>query len=560
MAEGGSQAEPVLRVEGLRVDLAGPGGRVLDGVSLSVRAGECLAVVGESGAGKSVLARSLLGLTQTDPAWRVSADRFELAGRDARRLSRRAWRGLRGGTVSLVLQDALQSLDPLRTIEAEVGEALAIRGVRGRARRSAVIAALEAAGLPDAAARLGQRSGELSGGMRQRALIASALVTSPRLLVADEPTAALDPTTAARVLRLFAEVRDRGAAVVLITHELASAARVADRIAVLDGGRIAEAGPIGQVFTAPRHPRTRALIAAMPRGPKPRAEVGTGAGSQAAGAAAAGSQAPGPVLLALRGAARRYGAPGGGTAGLHGVELELRRGEAVGVVGASGAGKSTLARLLVGAERPDEGAVERADPPPRVRLIPQDPLASFDPRWRVERILAASIPRSRRSSRSSGAGAPPFAPVPAPTPAELLAQVGLGDELLRRRPASLSGGQRQRIAIARALAAAPQLLVCDEPVSALDMSTQAGILALLREVQRSRGLTLVFISHDLAAVRSVCERLVVLHDGRVVETGETERVLANPREAITRELIASSPGVAGYPGIEIGYAAPEASR
>jgi peptide/nickel transport system ATP-binding protein len=490
---------------------------VLEGVSLRVERGECLAIVGESGAGKSVLARTLLGLTQADPRWSVRSDAFELAGQDLRRASQRRWRSLRGSTVSLVLQDALQSLDPLRTIEAEVGETPAIRGVRGRKRRAAVIEALDAAGLPDAARRLRQRSAELSGGMRQRVLIASALVDEPALLVADEPTTALDPTTAARVLRLFGEVRGRGTALVLISHDLASVARIADRIAVLDRGRIVETGTAEEVLGRPRHAATRALVDASPRGAKP-------AGPRDA--------AVGPKILALRGAARRFASPDGGTTGVQGVDLTLRRGEAVGVVGESGAGKSTLARLLVGAERPDAGSIELADPNCRIRLIPQDPLATFDPRWRVERIIGASIRRAARAARAGGAtGA---------TPASLLEQVGLGAELLRRHPATLSGGQRQRVAIARALAAEPDVLVCDEPVSALDVSTQAGILELLRELQQQRGLSVVFVSHDLAAVRTVCDRVLIMRDGRVVEEGGTEDVLGAPRDPFTRELVASS--------------------
>lgn len=549
----GEPATPVLRVAGLSVALtrarpgwkklegsrfeasaqsgwkrgAGGGGAgVLEGVSLEVGAGECLGIVGESGAGKSVLARTLLGLTQADRRWTVRSDTFELDGRDVSSASQRRWRGLRGRTVSLVLQDALQSLDPLRTIEAEVGEALAVRGVRGRRLREAVIDALEAAGLPGAADRLRQRSGELSGGMRQRALIASALIGSPALLVADEPTTALDPTTAARVLRLFAEIKSRGTGLVLISHDLASVARVADRIVVLDAGRVVESGTVAEVLGEPRHPATRALVSAIPRGARPPRTGGPADGE--------GSRT-GDALLTLRGAAREFPAPGGGTAGVRGVDLTLRRGEAVGVVGESGAGKSTLARLVVGAERPDSGGVAFADPSCRVRLIPQDPLATFDPRWRVDRIIAASIRRSPAEAER-------------PAPAELLAQVGLSPELLRRRPATLSGGQRQRVAIARALAAEPDVLVCDEPVSALDMSTQAGILALLRELQDRRGLALLFVSHDLAAVRTVCDRVLIMRDGRVVEEGPTEDVFRAPRDPFTRELIASTAAPAGEAG------------
>jgi peptide/nickel transport system ATP-binding protein len=496
----------MLRVEGLTVALAGSGD-VLRGVDLSVAPGECLAVVGESGAGKSVLARTLLGLTQDEPSARVHAGVFELAGRDVRRLSRRGWRGLRGAEVSLVLQDALQSLDPLRTTEAEVGETLAIRGVRRPARRPQVLSALTDAGLPDPPSHLRSRSESLSGGMRQRALIASALVGGARLLVADEPTTALDATVAARILALLGRLRDEGRALLLISHDLAAVAAVADRIAVMDHGRIVESGPTASVLANPRHEVTRALIAAAPRGAKPPSPGIVGAD-----------------LVSATGLVRRYrSAQGAQVDAVDGVSLRVRAGETVGVVGESGSGKSTLARLLVGAEQPDAGSVERRAR--SIRLIPQDPAASFDPRWTVSRILRTAI----------GAGGA--------TPSELLARVGLDAGLGGRRPATLSGGQRQRVAIARALAAEPDLLVCDEPVSALDVTTQAGILDLLAGLQRDTGLGVVFISHDLAVVRRVSDRVLVMRTGRVVEEGRTEEVFAHPREAFTRELVQAARGL-----------------
>ncbi|MGX9348434.1 ATP-binding cassette domain-containing protein [Microbacterium sp. KNMS] len=495
----------VLDVADLRVRLRGAG-EVLKGIDLTLDAGECLAVVGESGAGKSVLARTLLGLTQTTPGAAVTASRLAFAGRDVRRLGGRGWRLLRGADIALVLQDALQSLDPLRTIEDEVGEALAVRRVPRPERRRRVIAALESAGLPDAAGRLRQRPGELSGGMRQRALIASAIVGGARVIVADEPTTALDATTAVRVLDLLARLRDEGAALLLISHDLGAVARVADRVAVLDAGRIVEAGAAETVLAAPTHAVTRALLAARPRGPRP-----------------APSSPAGPVLLRGEGLVRRYRGPSGApTAAVDGVDVVVRRGETLGVVGESGSGKSTLARLLIGAEAPDAGRRVLAAPAPRVRLVPQDPLASFDPRHDVARIL--------RHSHRDGA----------PAPAKLLARVGLDASILARRPAELSGGQRQRVAIARALAGRPDVLVCDEPVSALDVTTQAGILRLLDGLQRDEGLGIVFISHDLAVVRLVSDRVAVMQDGRIVETGATEDVYASPAHPFTRELIAAS--------------------
>ena len=496
-------------VQRLSVTLPGSG-TVLADVSLPVAPGECLAIVGESGAGKSVLARTLLGLTQDQPGATVRAERLSVAGSDLTRLGRRGRRAMRGRDVALVLQDALQSLDPLRTIGAEVGETLAVHRAPRADRLRRIVTALEAAGLRDAASLLRRRTGELSGGMRQRALIASAIVGGARVLVADEPTTALDATTAVRVLDLLSRLRDEGTALVLVSHDLRAVARVADRIAVLDAGRVVEDGAAADVLSAPQHPATRALLAAIPSGPKPRPmDEGRAAAEHQAAAVA-------PLITATS-VTRRYGE----VTAVSGVSLELRRGEVVGVVGESGSGKSTLARLLIGTERPDEGEVERAAPPPRVRLVPQDPLGSFDPRHTVERILH----RSRRDD--------------APEPAELLARVGLEPALLARRPVMLSGGQRQRVAIARALAARPDVLVCDEPVSALDVTTQAGILDLLLRLQREEGLAMVFISHDLAVVRRVSDRVVVMRDGRIVEAGETEAVYAAPADPFTAELIAA---------------------
>jgi peptide/nickel transport system ATP-binding protein len=503
----------LLRLRDLRVTLPSGGGRaeVLNGIDLDVAPGECVAIVGESGAGKSVLARTVLGLSRRDGA-RIAAGTFELAGRDASSLSEPAWRALRGRDVSLVLQDALQSLDPLRTIGAEVGETLAVRRVPRRERRGRVLDALDAAGFPlggsgrrEAPARLRQRPGELSGGMRQRALIASAIVGGAPLIVADEPTTALDATTAVRVLGLLGRLRDHGAGLLLISHDLTAVARIADRIAVIDAGRIVEHGPAARLLRSPEHPVTAALLEAAPRGAKP--------GPAAAGAA--------PPVLEARGLARRYPAPGGPVAAVDGVDVRVQAGEVLGVVGESGSGKSTLARLLLGFERPDAGEVT-TERPLRMRLVPQDPLSTFDPRHTVERTL--------RNARRGDA----------PAPAELLARVGLPAGLLGRAPASLSGGQRQRVAIARALAARPDVLVCDEPVSALDVTTQAGILDLLLDLQRREGLTIVFISHDLAVVRRVSDRVAVMRHGRILEQGPTERVFASPEHPFTRELVAAA--------------------
>ena len=508
-----------LDVVGLTVSFPGVG-EVLRGVDLHVEPGRCLAVVGESGAGKSVLARSVVGLAGEGGApATVTAERFTVAGQDVNRADERQWRRLRGEQVGFVLQDALQSLDPLRTVGAEVGESLRLRGVGRPERRRRVLEALARAGLDQPATRAAQRSGELSGGMRQRALIASAIVSEPALLVADEPTTALDATVARGVLELLGQLRDAGTAVLLVTHDLGAVARLADDVVVLDEGRVVEAGRVDDVLGNPGHGVTRALLAAVPRGARRRPPVPAGE----------------PEVLRATGLRRRYPLPGGGTVdALDGVDLTVRRGEALGVVGESGSGKSTLARMLVAAERPDAGSVELAGEPwselperrrrPRrhlVRLVPQDPLGSFDPRWSAERILQAAL-RVSGSTR---------------TPTELLELVRLPASVLGRRPRSLSGGQRQRLAIARALAAQPSVLVLDEPVSALDVTVQAAILDLLVELQERTGTALVVISHDLAVIRQICETVAVMHDGRIVERGPVERVWRDPTASFTRALL-----------------------
>lgn len=506
-------ADPALTVADLTVTMPGRGRSgsritVLDRVSVRVAPGECLAIVGSSGAGKSVLARSLLGLA--DPAgnsgWRSAAERFEIAGHDMSHASGRSWRALRGSKIALVLQDALQSLDPLRTIEAEVGEAVALRGVPRRARRSAVISALTAAGLRDPESLLGLTSDALSGGMRQRALIASALIGSPAVLVADEPTTALDPATSRQVLTEFGRLRDSGVALIVVSHDLGAVTSIADRIAVLDRGRIVETGPAARLLASPEQPATRALVAAIPQVSRP--------GASPAFREREPERPGGTPVATFASATRSYGDRGGRFTGIRDVDLEIHRGEILGVAGESGAGKTTLARLLAGAERPDSGSLTFAAGA-RVRLIPQDPLATFDPRWRVGRILEATIRRAYPAGRTTDG---------APTPATLLRRVGLDPALLERKPATLSGGERQRVAIARALAARPDVLVCDEAVSALDTVTQAGILDLLRSLRGD--VAVVFVSHDLAALSAVSDRTVVVQDGRIATASEAAAFLA----------------------------------
>ncbi|MFE7590523.1 dipeptide ABC transporter ATP-binding protein [Kitasatospora sp. NPDC057512] len=540
---------PIVELEGLSVEF-GHGRRrttAVAGVSLSLSAGECLALVGESGSGKSVTARTLVGLTA--PGAAVRAERFLVEGRDAAAFGEREWRRVRGRTVGLVLQDALSALDPLRRVGAEVGEPLLAHRVLPKAEvPGRVEELLRDVGVPEPAGRARQYPHQLSGGLRQRALIASALAAGPRVLVADEPTTALDVTVQAQVLDLLGELKAKGTALLLISHDLAVVARLADRIAVMKDGRIVESGPAGRVLGAPEHPYTRVLLAAAPdpdRPGPPAATTDDGADDGGTGTNDGAGDDGKARLLTVRGLVKRYRTPDGGLReAVADVSFGLAPGETLGIVGESGSGKSTTAQLVMGMLAPDAGEVlldgrpwsalperERRPARPAVQLVHQDPLASFDPRFTVRRILAEALAVAgvaRGAARRERA-------------VELLTQVGLGEQHLERRPRGLSGGQRQRVAIARALATGPRLLVCDEPVSALDVSVQAQVLELLARLRAELGLAMLFISHDLAVVRQVSDRVLVMKDGRAVEHGPAERVFRSPEHPYTRQLLAAVP-------------------
>ncbi|MFB8139644.1 dipeptide ABC transporter ATP-binding protein [Streptomyces parvus] len=507
---------------------------VVHDVSLTLAPGECLALVGESGSGKSVTARSLIGLAGPESA--VRAEGLWVDGRDAAGFRERDWRTVRGRVVGLVSQDALGALDPLRRIGAEVAEPLLVHSLATRAEIPGRVNALLAdAGVPEPEVRARQYPHQLSGGLRQRALIASATAGGPRVIVADEPTTALDVTVQARVLELLRELKESGTALLLISHDLAVVAQLADRISVMTDGRVVESGPAADVLRSPVHPYTRTLIASVPGrrrppAPAPRAPADEGGGRP---------------LLSGTGLVKRYASPGGGTrTAVSRVDFAVAPGETLGVVGESGSGKSTLAALAMGLLTPDEGEVlldggpwsaldERRRRPLRrgIQLVHQDPLGSFDPRFTVRRILdeALSVAGPARAAHRRERAA------------ELLDQVGLDPGLLERRPARLSGGQRQRVAIARALATGPRLLVCDEPVSALDVTVQAQVLQLLARLRETYGLAMLFISHDLAVVQQVSDRVLVMRDGVVVEQGPVAEVLGAPTHPYTRTLLASVP-------------------
>ncbi|WP_403024440.1 dipeptide ABC transporter ATP-binding protein [Salinibacterium sp. GXW1014] len=527
---------PLLTVD--RLSVAFSGVTVVREVSFEVSPGECLAIVGESGSGKSVTARSLLGLT----GGHVSAGRLRLGEHDLMAAGPKQWRSIRGGEVGLVLQDALVSLDPLRPVGREIDDTLRLHTSLSPAeRRDRVIEVLESVGMPDAASRALQRAGELSGGLRQRALIASAIAAAPRLIIADEPTTALDATVQAQVLRLLAQLRADGTALLLISHDLAVVREVADRIVVMRDGEIVEAGSVDEVLDAPRHDYTRALIRSVPSG-VPRG-VPLTAPADAGSTRDTAAQAPstGPIVLEARGLSksfpRRHQAP---LLAVDDVSISLRRGSTLGLVGESGSGKTTVARMLLGLATPDDGTVdlegarfsgipERQRRPRRRMLgaIYQDPLSSFDPRHTVQRILRDALDPSD---------------VTAPRRVtELLDSVGLPSSVLTRRPLHLSGGQRQRVAIARALAPRPEVIVCDEPVSALDVSVQAQVLDLLDELQREHGLAYLFISHDLGVVQHMSDRIAVMRAGTIVEEGDATTVFASPQHEYTRQLVASTP-------------------
>ena len=493
-----------LEVRGLRI--AFDGTPVVDDVSFAVDRGECIAIVGESGAGKSLTARALLGLTPTDAD--VSLDRLVVDGTDAAGLSERAWRELRGAGIALVSQDALVSLDPLRRIGAEIAEPLLLHQiVRGRtARAERVRELLARVWMPDPERRSRQHPHELSGGLRQRALIASALAADPAVLVADEPTTALDATVQARVLGLLREIVEAGTALVFISHDFAAVRRIADRVLVMRGGVVVESGPVTEVLENPRHEYTKQLIAATIHEPR------------------ATAPADSSTLLIADEVSRSFDA----VPAVVDASFALKDGRTLGIVGESGSGKTTLARMIVGVDAPDAGSL-RWTSQRRVQLVHQNPLGAFDPRWTIGRSLregleAGGVPRAQRA-----AGV-----------ARLLAEVDLAPELADRRPSALSGGQRQRAAIARALAADPEVLVLDEPVSALDPSVRERVLRLLARVQQERQLTMILVSHDLDVVGAVADEVLVMQDGRIVEQGTTAEVFGAPQHAFTRELLAAS--------------------
>ncbi|WIE59081.1 ABC transporter ATP-binding protein [Curtobacterium sp. MCLR17_031] len=549
----------VLDVRGLTVAIGGT--PIVHGVDLRVDAGECVALVGASGSGKTVTARAVLGLSAPDAA--VHADVFAVDGVDVGGYTDRRWRRLRGSRVGYVGQEALGALDPLRPVGREVADSLRLHTeMRAAERVDAVRDALAAVGLDPDIATDGRLAGTLSGGMRQRALIAAATVGSPALLVADEPTTALDAWVAVTVMEQLRAAQARGAGLLVITHDLGLVAGWVDRVAVVHEGRIVEQGAVAGVFAAPQHPATRALVRAAAAAAAPGAaaaaaavrcevpdtvrgvEARTGAGSSH-GSERTSHGARG--VLAAQGLSRGYG----GLLAVNDVSFGLERGRVLGVIGASGSGKTTLARMLLGLETPDAGTVTLDDEPwaplpererrprrHRVAAVVQDPGATFDERWNVERVLADAFSRGDERRARGALGDRVDA---------ALRQVDLDPVLRSRSPRTLSGGQRQRLAIARALATDPEVIVLDEPVTALDATVQDAVLRLLERLRDETGVAMVFVSHDLRAVRRMADDVLVVHRGAVVEHGPAPEVFARPAHPVTARLLHAAERLAAGP-------------
>jgi len=537
----------LLRVENLRV---GFGDRraprpVVRGVSFSLLAGKCLAIVGESGSGKSVTARTLVGLTGGRS--HVEADLISFDGRSLLGLGDRQWRAIRGKDVGFILQDALVSLDPLRPVTKEIEEALRLHGWgTAQTRRRRAIELLELVGVPEPEVRARQRPDELSGGLRQRALIASALALDPKLVIADEPTTALDVTVQAQVLDELEATKRRGKALILISHDLAVVSRLADTVAVMSDGEILEYAPAGQLFSRPQHEYTQALIDAIPSAESRGSRLSPTTRHVKLGSITPHVRTGTPVLEASGLVKRFRGPDGADRTVVDDVGFTLAQGETLGIVGESGSGKTTTARLALALCEPDEGEVRLGGEPwtglaekqrrgrrRQITVVYQDPLSSFDPRWSVDQILLDSLSGSDHSSPAQRQG----------RVGELLALVGLEHEHRTRRPLQLSGGQRQRVAIARALGPQPRVIVCDEPVSALDVSIQAQVLDLLSDLQSELGVSYLFISHDLGVIHHISDRVLVMSEGRVVEHGSSDDVLLRPEHPYTQRLVASLPAL-----------------
>lgn len=543
----------LLEVRNLKVRFATEGGwlHAVDGVDFQVERGENFTLLGESGSGKSVTALAVSRLLPR--AADIAAGAILLNGVDLLALPERAMRKARGRRVAMIFQEPQTSLNPVLTVATQIGETLRQhQGLTGRARRDKIIELLEAVGIAEPARRMGDYPHQFSGGMKQRVMLAQALAGEPELLIADEPTTALDVTTQAQVLALLKQLqRDRGLTVLFITHDLAVASQVADQIAVMRGGRLLETAATRRFFSGPRHSWSKKLLASLPD-PAQRRELKPGPAPEQ------------PLLrvadLQVRFPRRRgaFGRPAGYLRAVDGVSLELRQGQTVAVVGESGSGKTTLGKGVLQLVKPAGGAAWlegdnllaltpaqlrrcRAD----MQIVFQDPFSSMNPRMMLRDIIGEGLLVRQRAGQSGWDGPSASANAGAAEQGddinELLLRVGLEPGFKYRYPHELSGGQRQRVCIARALAVKPKLLVCDEPTSALDLTVQAQILDLLARLQDELGLAYLFITHNIGVVASFAHYVAVMRHGRLVEQGEVEAVLTRPEHEYTKALLAAAP-------------------
>jgi peptide/nickel transport system ATP-binding protein len=533
-------SEALLSVNDLRVGFATEGGRIqaVDGVSFELAPGEVLAIVGESGSGKSVTAQTIIGLTQSANA---SIDgSVRLAGKELIGAGEAELRQVRGERIAMVFQDPMTSFNPVYRVGDQLIEAIEAHrpGVSRRDARERAVELLGLVGLPDPERRVDRYPHELSGGMRQRAMIAMALTLEPEVLIADEPTTALDVTIQAQILELLRQLnRERGLATILITHDFGVVAEMADRVLVMHEGKIVERGDLDDVFYATKDPYTRKLLGAVVRlDQAPPLRPGRSEGS----------------LLEVTDLVKHFPVKRGllfdrevdRVRAVDGVSFGVDRGETLGLVGESGSGKSTLSRAVLQLLKPTSGSVRfdgreiaglsrrRMRPlRPDMQMVFQDPYASLNPRKRIGQIVGEPL---RVQGRASGAELRRQVQ-------ELLERVGLSPEHFNRYPHEFSGGQRQRVGIARALSLRPKLIVADEPVSALDVSIRAQILTLLSDIQEEFGLTYVFVAHDIGVVRHVSDRIAVMHNGKIVEQGPADRVCEQPSDPYTKTLLAAVP-------------------
>ncbi len=523
-----SHANALLDIQNLRVEFGDA--TVVDDVSFSIAAGEKLALVGESGSGKTVTALSVLRLNQ-DARY---DGRILLDGADILQKPESALRAVRGKDVAMIFQEPMTALNPLFTIGNQIAEVLMLHeGLSAKAAARRTVDLLAKTGIPEPARRAQSYPHQLSGGQRQRAMIAMALACRPKLLIADEPTTALDVTIQVQILELLDQLqREENMAVLMITHDLNLVRHFADRVGVMERGRLVEIAPTAELFARPRQAYTRQLLASHPQ--------------RIVGQPAHGA----PALLRAEQVRCTFAIKRGWLArtqfvAVDDVDLELKRGETLGIVGESGSGKSTLGMALlrlsaaavsgrVSFDGRDLGGMAGAALRPlraRMQVVFQDPFASLSPRRTIEQIVGEGLeihrPQQSREQRRVAVAA-------------ALDEVGLATSMMARYPHEFSGGQRQRIAIARALVLKPELILLDEPTSSLDVSVQLQVLQLLAELQRKHGLAYLFISHDLAVIRAMAHRVLVMKDGRVVESGSTEAVLANPSQPYTRRLLAAA--------------------